>query len=108
MQFLFAAIGEEEVCAAHRAERGEVNVLCWDARCDKLFAVRSVKINKRMVVACRRQVSIGVREFFAEGCDDFTTDLVTARERSRADGSAHVFGSRAIFFYHALKRVPDD
>ena len=108
MQFLFAAIGEEEVCAAHRAERGEVNVLCWDTCGYELFAVRSVKINKRMAVACRRKEIIGVREFFAEGCDDFTADLITARERSRADGSAHVFGLRAIFFHHALKRVPDD
>src|SRR5436309_13761773 len=108
MQFLFAAIGEEEVYAAHRAERGEVNVLCWDTCGYELFAVRSVKVNKRMAVACRRQESIGVREFFAEGFDDFTADLITAQERSRADGGAHVFGFRAIFFHHTLTRVLDN
>src|ERR1044072_4161854 len=82
------SVGEEEVGAAHRAERERVDAFRRDARLDELPAVRLMQVYERMTRRGRLEKRVGVRELRAKGFDDFSADLVAATERGRAERGA--------------------
>src|SRR5215213_409056 len=83
--FLFA-VGEKQIGAFHRAERRDRDVFLAHAGAQKLFPIRRVQINQRVIFPCRREKMRGIGEVFTEFINHVLSDFVIFTGCRRTDG----------------------